>query len=349
LKRVVVDHRIARVGHDTEPASLDAALPEVIWVDIMEPLPEDLLSALARGLHRHPDVGLRVQGQHVDPTLTMLRGFGHLRRLDVAVWQATDYEALRSFPQLVDLTLRETPVTRPSLAVLRYLPHLQHLRIEGHDRDFEAVATLRSLRCLALIRSRVKSLDVLVDHPTLEGVFLSFGTLRDLDPLGRLPRLRDLYLHRLRMLQTEQLRSLSQASHLDAVKLDTGPHVTDLRVFGKRPAIRFLWLEGFSRLATLEPLSNWPRLQYLTLNRSRPLDSRLTPLLQCRTLQEVTIGPEQYPPDEVAAFQGAYHGDTFWYRGSYVKGAARGPGYFWHYVNAVRQQSGESEDGGCEW
>lgn len=349
MKPVVVDSRIARVHPDTDPASLHDAFPEVWWVHVTEPLPPDVLHALVDGFRRYPDVQLRVAGSRIDPSLAMLHDFGHLRKLDLALPDAPTFESLRLFPHLRALTLRDTTSSRLSLAVLRELPSLEHLRLEGHARDFDVVATLEHLRYLALVRNRLTSLQALASHPTLEGVYLSHGRIRDLRPLGHVPRLHDLHLHGIRLFETEDLAPLVHARPLDAVALWNLPRVTALQAFADHASIQFLQLWGMSGLATLAPLSHWPRLQYLSLSASKPHDGRLHPLLRCDSLREVGIGPETYPEEEVAAFQSAFRGSVFWYRGAYLKGQHRGPAYFWQYVDYVRASSDAPVPAHCGW
>ena len=149
-----------------------------------QPLSDSLLEAAASALAGCPEVGFRVYGRSVDPSLTWLGQFAHIRDLTIDLWHATSFDLLASLKGLRKLSLGETASRRPSLAFLRDLPELEILRVEAHDKDFAAVGEVRDLRELHLRVPRVKTLESLRGHPSLEVVAMDFGGIRDLTPLG---------------------------------------------------------------------------------------------------------------------------------------------------------------------
>jgi hypothetical protein len=337
LHPVKVDSAIAMVGPNTAPDSLGAALSGVQVVQFDRPLPESLLVELRSRLRDAPDVTLRVYGRELDPSLGFLNGFEYVRGLSVEMWHVESFEPLRSFTELTALGLGETRSTRPSLRVVQSMPRLKRLWIEAHAREFDAVGDLPLLSSLSLRVPRVKSLNGLREHPALEGFSCSFGVIRDFQPLGTLPRLRCLSLHQIRGLECAHLVPLGAAPRLQALELLDLRRVTSLTAFGASPPIRFLRLEGLRALESLAPLAGWPHLTHLEITRSCPADGRLTPLLECRSLEELIVN-DRFPAEDIPAFGAHFRGHTFRYIGEYVKGIARGPLWFW---DRVAQANGE--------
>ena len=166
-----IESRFGQLQPDTDPESIEPAVaaalrPFRLQFDV--PLPDEVLGAAADVLRRHPDVELRAYGREVDPGLGWLSGFVHVEHLSIELWYATDFDVLAGFTRLRSLALGETKSKRPSLAFLRKLELLDDLWLEAHDKDFEAVVELPSLRRLALRVPRTKSLDPLRGHPTIE-------------------------------------------------------------------------------------------------------------------------------------------------------------------------------------
>lgn len=113
-------------------------------IQFQEPLPDELMSALASVLVDHPELAVRVWGgDGRSPDLTWLSPLAHLEHLSIERYGVTSFDALASFTRLRSLTLRATKSTRPSLSFLRQLPHLENLTIERHA---QAAATSSSSR-----------------------------------------------------------------------------------------------------------------------------------------------------------------------------------------------------------
>jgi hypothetical protein len=62
-----------------------------------EPLSERLLDAAAQALADFPEVGLRVYGRSVDPSLRWLTRFRHIRELWIDLWHVTSFDLVASF------------------------------------------------------------------------------------------------------------------------------------------------------------------------------------------------------------------------------------------------------------
>ena len=280
------------------------------------PLPDAVLAAVAEVLRRHPDVELRAYGRAVDPGLGWLSGFEHVEHLSLELWHATSFDVLARFKRLRSLGLGETKSRRPSLAFLRELKHLEQLWLEAHDKDFDAVGALPSLRRLALRVPRTRSLEALRGHAGIEIFAMDFGGVRDLSPLADLPRLRGLELDQVRKLDTGDLDPIGDCTGLEAVSLGALRNVESLRALARRPAatLRMLLLERLTGLTTLADLTACERLEELGLYDSRPADRRLDVLLECPRLNRLVAG-DAYPADQREAMRTGFTGATLWMRG----------------------------------
>ena len=84
--------------------------------------------------------------------------------------------------------------------------------MEAHDKEFEAIGDVASLRRLFLRAPRAKSLDALRGHAGLEALTISFGGIRDLGPLTEIPHLRALRLYQVRKLDAGTCSSFQNAA-----------------------------------------------------------------------------------------------------------------------------------------
>jgi hypothetical protein len=320
---LLVAGRIAQLHPDTDPRSIAPTLarerPDLL--QLSEPLPGRVLDAAAAALTSFPEVGFRVYGRTVDPSLDWLERFAQVRDLTIDLWHATSFDLLESFKNLRRLSLGETASKRPSLGFLRELPELAVLRVEAHDRDFAAVADVWTLRELYLRVSRARTLDPLRGHPRLEVIEIDFGGIRDLAPLAEIPALRGLQLYQIRKLDTHDLAAIGECKSLVAVSLGALRNVEHLAPFqdGPRTTLRFLALERMTGLETLAHLGECDALEQLYLVQSKPKDGRLDLVSRAQSLRHLVVG-DHYPKQQVEAADAAFGGETLWVRGTSLRG-----------------------------
>jgi hypothetical protein len=323
MERLVVGHGIAQLGPDTDPRSVEPTLAKERprLMQFAHPLSDSLLEAAASALAEYPEVGFRVYGRSVDPSLTWLGRFAHIRDLTIDLWQATSFDLLASFKRLRKLSLGETASRRPSLAFLRSLPELEILRVEAHDKDFAAVGEVMNLRELHLRVPRVKTLESLRGHRSLEVVAIDFGGIRDLTPLGDLPALRALELYQIRKLDTDDFDAIGECSSLVALSLGALRNVTRLSALtrGSRNTLRYMTLEQMGGLETLEDLSACTALEQLNLVESKPKDGRLDVVANGSALRHLVVG-DHYSKQQLEATLAAFQGETLWVRGKALRG-----------------------------
>lgn len=321
---LAIDSGFGQLRPETDPASIEpavAAAPRPLRLQFDVPLPDGVLAAAAEALRRHPDVALRAYGRGVDPGLGWLSGFEHVEHLSIELWHATSFDVLAGFTRLRSLSLGETKSKRPSLGFLRELKALDDLWLEAHDKEFEAVGELPSLRRLALRVPRAQSLEPLRGHANIEVFEMDFGGIRDLSPLIDMPSLRALQLYQVRKLDTDDLDPLGDCA-LEVVSFGALRNVENFRALARRPAetLRLLNLDHLAGLTTLADLRACRRLEELGLYEARPADRRLDVLLECPSLNRL-VAPDSYPADQLSALRAGFTGDTLVLRGH---GAVRG-------------------------
>jgi hypothetical protein len=256
----------AQVRPDTRPAVLErvvADTPNLGRLQFDEPLPDDLLECVAGVLRRRPDLGLYVFGDELDPGLSWLSGFEHVRQLSVSLWHLTSFEPLSGFTQLRSLGLGATTSRRPSLSFLDACPALRQLAIEGHTKDIDVVRELRALRGLTLRSITLPDLRLLTDLPDLRSLDIKLGGTSDLRPLGALQQLEYLELWLIRELT--DLSEIRRLSNLRYLLLQALKHVAELPDLSSCRRLERIHLETMKGLTDLRPLRSAPALTDLLL------------------------------------------------------------------------------------
>lgn len=275
-----------RVWDDTDPAAIEPAVAALLGdssahAALELPLPEATITAAAAALKHRPEVRLIVGGRVWDrPGLSLdwLEEFPHLRSLGVSVYDALDLSPIRHLHDLRRLHVGETKRRSLSLAFLSETPRIEELSIDGTGgRDFDAVATLDRLRIFTLRAARTKTLDPLRGHPTLEGVTVTLGGIRDLTPLATIPNLRALDLWGIRLLDTDDFDAIGDCHKLGGLSLGALGHIRNLAALARGPAktLRFLMLENMKGLETLSHLAECKRLEEVFWTDVRPSDGQL--------------------------------------------------------------------------
>lgn len=323
MGELVVDAQIAELEPETDLHSVAEVLARdrPRSLQFSEPLPDRLLDAAAEALADFPEIGFRVYGRKVDPSLGWLERFSHVRDLRIDLWHATSFDLLASFSNLQRLSLAETASKRPSLGFLRRLPKLEVLRVEAHDRDFAAIADVGLLRELHLRVPRSMTLDPLRGHSSIEVVALHFGGIRDLTPLASLPALRGVELYQVRKLDTDDLDALGECKSLVAVSLGALRNVAHFAALtrGPRNTLRYLTIERMLGLQTLAHLAECETLEQVYLVEAKPKDGRLDLAARGKALRHLVVG-DHYSREQLEETDAAFRGDTLWVRGTSLRG-----------------------------
>lgn len=149
-----------------------------------------------------------------------------LESLSLGIYELQDFSVLERVPAgLTELSLELTKSKRPSLAPLVRFSSLRRLHLEGQSKDIEVLATLRELEDLTLRSITVPGLDFIADLAKLWSLDIKLGGIRNfsaiegkqsikyleiwqvrdldnIDIVGRLPGLQNLFLQSLPKIQS---------------------------------------------------------------------------------------------------------------------------------------------------
>jgi hypothetical protein len=247
---------------------------------------------LARFLEAYPSVTLRAYGGYDGSirNLDWLRHFPTLRRLQVdALYELDDISGLQHLPEdLEDLGLGQTR-KRLSLAQLGRFPRLRRLYLEGHTKDIEVVSGLTQLVDVTLRSITLPDLSLLLPLRELRVLDLKLGGTRNLDLLPELAPLRYLEIWQVRGLS--DLEPVGEVVSLEELYLQALKNVTALPGLGRMTSLRWLHLETMKGLFDLNPLRDAPALEQVRLIDMPHLQPEdLAPLVEHPTLRAATIG-----------------------------------------------------------
>lgn len=257
-----------------EPLAEDCA--DVVAVG---PLTDDEYHQLACLLERHPDkelhtIQLRPPVGGTDPLapitdLRFLRHFPNLQRFNSSLEYLQSLEGIEHLHNARKIVIFKTS-HRMSAGPLAALTGLDHLTLDGHFTQREALRQLTALSALSMGYAgkvtdltflppnltrfsmnlgSITDISALTEHQHLEFVgFHKVHSLADLTPLSRMTRLRHLYLAKLA--KVTQLFDMSALTNLTEVELYYMNHLTDLRPVLTAPKLATL---SVYNLPALEP------------------------------------------------------------------------------------------------
>jgi hypothetical protein len=230
-------------------------------------------AVLSAYMRRYPQLGL-----YVDSDLHDLEFLEHFPWLCSFSFLALGIESVDGLLHLAENlhTLGLSPTKqRFSLEILRRLPHLRSLVVEGHWQGLDALADVSSLRSLTLNSVKVDSFDFLAEVTELATLFLSLVAVGDISTLASLPHLQELTVYRTKL---GDLAPLSDCSQLAYLRLDSVPSVT-LPDMSKLTELKVLWLVNLRSVDDLTPVAAAPNLRYLQI-ASKTLDPQALAVLR---------------------------------------------------------------------
>jgi hypothetical protein len=308
--------RSRTIGTWLRPEEVLGVLRNSDTVSILEPLSPNQLSALKEASQQFPEVRLYIKNAF-GGNLEELAGFEHLRSLAIDEIDAKSFEVLTGFTELRKLEIYPTRSVVPSIASIANCRKLKKLKIQGHGKGLETIASLKGLVELRLLNLKTKSLEPLTDHPTIERLEILYASTRILAPLATMDRLRRLLLSHIRGLEAMDLEPLS-SNRLDMFSLSDEPHVEDLDSLGCAN-IGHLSLDNLRSLRTLRSLRFWPQLTTLGLRGAHPDDGSLVEVATNPSLRHLAIAMV-LPREELRQIQIGFEGVSLSYRGEYLWG-----------------------------
>ena len=161
--------------------------------------------------------------------------------------------------RLTDFTLATTPAPAIDLAPLGEARALRSLRLLGHGKNTEAIASLAQLAELAIQPSSKFSLACINSLVSLHTLKFVLGNARSIGAIESLPSLQDLSFREVRNL--EDVGSLERFPRLRRLLVSDQPRLTELRVGPANATLEHLYLYSVPRLHALPGLSALPALQ----------------------------------------------------------------------------------------
>ena len=246
----------------------------IVVSNVSGPAPSEAdWTVLSAYMRRYPQLGL-----YVDCELRDLEFLQHFPWLRTFSFLALGIESVDGLLHLANNlhTLGLSPTKRRlSLEILRRLPHIRSLVVEGHWQGLDALADVASLRSLTLDSVKVDSLDFLRGATDLATLFLSLGAVADISAPASLPHLQDLTILRTKL---GDLAPLSDCSQLAFMQLDSVPAAT-LPDLSKLAQLKVLWLANLRGVDDLTPVAAAPNLKYLQIE-SKTLDPQALAVLR---------------------------------------------------------------------
>jgi hypothetical protein len=188
------------------------------------------------------------------PSLRSLR-FGPVRA------GRSDILQMLGIDRLTEFTLAGTAAPKIDLAPLVEARSLRTLRLLGHGKNIEAIATLTELKELAIQPSAHASIQFIGGMTSLEVLKFVLGSTTTIAPLPALPALRDLSCREVRYL--EDLGDLERFANLRRLQVSDQPRLAQLRFGPKNTALEHIYLYAVPGLAVLDGLRGLPGLKSL--------------------------------------------------------------------------------------
>jgi hypothetical protein len=165
---------------------------------------------------------------------------------------------------------------------------LRSLSLARLPKDLEAIKVLTGLEELSFLGFTFKSLDVLRPLKTLERLWLGFGSVPDIGPIGELPKLKALELMRVRKLG--DLSPLSAVKTLQYLALGDMKKVVAMPDCSQLKALRRVYLDTMNGITDLNGLTKAPNLEDLIIVGSKIEVVVFDPIIAYPKLQRVTVG-----------------------------------------------------------
>lgn len=150
------------------------------------------------------------------------------------------------------------------------------------DQWCKELPYLREVRNLWFVsRVNQKMLDAACRVPKLEGIFIKWSGIKNIDALRIPKKLRHLYLGG--SSQGESIDVLGELDSLVTLDLEQLNRISDFRFLSKLTSLEGLGIDGSiwtaQKIDTIKPLANLHNLKYLTLTNTRIQDKSFDPIL----------------------------------------------------------------------
>ncbi|MDB4766179.1 hypothetical protein OAG71_00680 [bacterium] len=164
---------------------------------------------------------------------------------------------------------------------------LRSLSLDRLPKQLEAIETLTDLIELSFLGFTFKSLDVLQPLQNLQRLWIGFGSVPHIIPIGELRQLKALEIMRVRKLA--DLTPLSSVKTLQYLALGDMKKVEVMPDSSRLKSLRRVYLDTMNGVTDLSGLTNAPNLDELIVIDSKIDASVFAPIIESN-IQRVTVG-----------------------------------------------------------
>lgn len=223
-------------------------------------------------------------------TLDFVEDFSGIKALMISVSGLTSLEPLASVSDSLEW-LSIGGWMEPSKLSCKPLVQCRKLRSLSLDRlpkDLEAIETLTGLEELSLLGFTFESLEVLRPLKNLERLWIGFGSVPDIGPVGELPKLKALELMRIRKLG--DLSPLSRVKTLQFLAVADMKQIVEMPDCSHLKLLRRVYLDTMNGITDLSGLAKAPGLEELIVVESKIEAGVFDPIVAYPKLKRVTVG-----------------------------------------------------------
>ena len=204
-------------------------------------------------------------------------------------------------PPSTDVTRIEDFIPSAKLSLLLTQTSLKpHIQKKNYERWCEILPEAKELKFLWLpSKVNQKIFDAVCRIPNLEGLWIEWSSVKNIDNLVKLSNLRHLHLGA--SSQVENIEALASLSNLETLATEQLNKISDFSPIAGLRQLQGLGLDGgmyiSQKINTLEPIGGLENLKYLTLTNSQIKDKSLDPLLKLNELMRLNCSLN-YPASE---------------------------------------------------
>jgi hypothetical protein len=228
--------------------------------------------------------------QGMTHTLDFVEDFSGIKALLVTVSGLTSLEPLACVSDSLE-SLSIGGWMEPSKLSCRPIAGCRKLRslsLARLPKDLEAIETLTGLDDLSFLGFTFKSLDVVRPLKNLEQLWIGFGSVPDIGPIGELRKLKALEMLRVRKLG--DLSPLSAVTTLQYLALGDMKQVERMPDCSRLQSLRRVYLDTMNGITDLTGLTKAPKLEDLIVVGSKIEADVFDPIIACSRPKRVTVG-----------------------------------------------------------
>jgi hypothetical protein len=213
-----------------------------------------------------------------------------LESLSLGIFELTDFSCLDGVsPTLTSLRLGATRSKRPSLSPLKKFRSLHTLYVEGHIKDIDVLSDLLELQDVTLRSVTTPDLHYLARLPKLWSLDVKLGGIRGFEGIQGKPSIKYLELWQVRGLR--DIDVVGTLPGLQNLFVQSLPHVERFPDLSESAALRRIVVENLKGLSDFTALETAPALEeFALLDGLKQTPMQLLPVLSNPRVRRVSAG-----------------------------------------------------------